>query len=272
MMRRLLPVVMLVCAAALGGPVSAGGFAASASPSRYELQAKAGEVVSRTLELQHISNEASEYVIRSADWSLTEDRGLEFFDALQPGSCRPWVRLERKTVKIEPRSRRKFRFEVHVPPEATPGECRFALLVENYEQKAVPVIRDAPVNLPLSGRLGVIVYVQIGGAQPKLALETIAIGEDNGEAVPMATVRNDGNAHGRLEGALRGTDASGKTYYFPVSTLPVMPGQTRRLALVPAEDMQSKKRPKVAYPVKLSGRLDWDNGQFDVAAEVRREP
>lgn len=255
----------------MAGSAVAGGFAVSASPSRFELHAKAGEVLARTLDLQHVAPEPTEYVLRTADWALTEERGLEFFDALQPGSCRPWVKLERRSVKIDGRSRRKFRFEVHVPPQATQGECRFALLVENYEQKAVPVIKDAPVSLPLSGRLGVIVYVQIGGAQPKLEVSGIALGQENGETMPMVTVRNTGDAHGRLEGALRGTDAAGKALYFPVSTLPVMPGQTRRLALVPAEDLTSKKRPTVTYPVKLSGQLDWENGQFDIQAELKRD-
>ena len=259
----------LLLGLAVASPSWAAGFAASASPSRFEFQTKAGEVISRTLEIQHIGDESTEYVVRSADWVLTEERGLEFFDALQPGSCRTWVRVERRTVKIEPRGRKRYRFEVHVPADATPGECRFALLIENYEQRAVPLIKDAPIQLPLTGRLGVIVYVAIGDAQPKLSMMAVDMGEENGMRMPMVTVRNDGNAHGRLEGALRGTDAAGKSYFFPVSTLPVLPGQTRRLALVPAEDLQSKKRPTVAYPVRLTGRLDWDNGQFDVQADVK---
>lgn len=255
----------------LPAAANAGAFAASASPSRFELQAKPGDVISRTLEIQHVGSDPTEYAVRSADWVLTEERGLEFFDALQPGSCRQWVRLERHNVKVEARSRKRFRFEVHVPREVTSGECRFALLIENYEQKAVSVLKDAPISLPLTGRLGIIVYVAFGGAQPKLELTSVTLGADNGEPVPVANVRNDGNAHGRLEGALRGVDATGKAYYFPVSTLPVMPGQTRQLPLLPAEDMTTKKRPKVVYPVKLSGRLDWDNGQFDVQAEIKKD-
>lgn len=248
---------------------SAAGFAAAASPSRFVLQSKPGEVISRSVEIQHVGNESTEYVLRSADWTLTEERGLEFYDALQPGSCRQWLKLERRTVRMEARSRRRVRFEVHVPPEASPGECRFALLVENYEQRAMPLISSAPIQLPLTGRLGVVVYVAIGGAQPKLSMVEVTTGDDAGERVPMVTVRNDGNAHGRLDGALKGTDASGRSFFFPVSTLPVMPGQTRHLALIPAEDLQGKKRPKLTFPVKLSGRLDWEHGGFGVEAEVR---
>lgn len=259
--------------AAVAGPAcaaaQAGGFAAAASPSRFELEARPGKVLARTLEIQHVGVEASEYAIRTADWSLTEEHGLEFFDGLQPGSCRPWVRLERHTVKVAPRTRRKYRFEVHVPPEASAGECRFALLIESREQETVPVLTDAPIKLPLTGRLGVIVYVTVGGAQPRLTLTTIGVGEDGGSRVPMLTLRNDGNAHGRLDGALRGTDAAGKTVYLPVSTLPVLPGQTRRLALLPAADLQSKQPVEVSYPLRMTGRLDWDHGHFDVDTEVK---
>ncbi len=265
-MEAILTVALLTLAMPGAG---AAGFAAAASPSRFELEARPGEVLSRTLELQHIGPEGTEYVIRSADWSLTEEKGLAFFDALQPGSCRTWLRLERRSIRLEPRVRRRLRFEVHVPVDAPVAECRLAILVENYDQRAIPLIKDSPIQLPLTGRLGVIVYVSVGGAQPNMSLMSIGMGEENGERVPMVTVRNDGNAHGRLEGALRGVDADGKTVYFPVSTLPVLPGQTRRLPLIPAEDLVNKKKPKLRYPVTLSGRLDWDHGGFDVQAKMQ---
>ncbi len=260
--------LMMGLLAAAPTPVAAAGFAAAASPSRFELEAKPGEVLSRTLELHHVGTEGSEYVIRSADWRLTEERGLEFFDALQAGSCRPWLRLERRTVRLEPRIKRRLRFEVHVPADAPVGECRLAILVENYDQRTIPLIKDSPIQLPLTGRLGVIVYVAVGGAQPRLSLLEVGLGEENGERVPMVSVRNDGNAHGRLEGALKGVDADGKTVYFPVSTLPVLPGQSRRLPLLPAEDLTTKKKPQFRYPVTLSGRLDWEHGGFDVQVRL----
>jgi fimbrial chaperone protein len=251
------------------GLAQASGFAVAATPSRFELVAKPGEVVSRTVELHHVGSEPAEYTLRSADWTLGEQRGLEFFDALQAGSCRPWFRLERRTVRMEPNARRRVRFEVEVPADAPAGECRFALLVENHDQRTIPLIKDSPVTLPMTGRLGVIVYLSIGGAAPKLSVGPLSLGEQQGARVPMITVTNEGNAHGRLDGALRGTDAAGRTLFFPVSTLPVLPGQTRQLALHPTQDLQSKRPVAVQYPITLSGRLDWEKGQFEVKGELK---
>ncbi|MCP5266134.1 MAG: hypothetical protein H6934_08465 [Burkholderiaceae bacterium] len=267
--RRLIGWLGCAIAALASVPAHAAGFAAAATPSRFELAARPGEVLSRSLQLQHVGGDAVEYVLRSADWTLDETSGLRFYDALQPGSCRPWLRLERRKMKMKARSRRSLRFEVHVPKDAKVGECRFALLIESYDQTAIPLIKDAPISLPLSGRLGVIVYVAIDGAQPRLQMIGVSHGKDAGEKIPFVKVRNAGSAHGRLEGVLQGRDAAGKTYYFPIATLPVLPGQERGLALIPAEDLRSKKRPKVVYPVTLTGRLDWDAGHFDVEATVK---
>lgn len=265
---------LAVAGALLAGVVAssdarAGAFAAAATPSRFELEAKAGEVVSRTLEIHHVGGDSVDYVLRSADWSLGEDKGLEFFDALQPGSCRPWLRLERRKVTLPARSRRKLRFEIHVPPDAPAGECRLALLIESYDQTAIPLLKDSPISLPLTGRLGVIVYVAIGGAQPRLEVSGLSLAEVGGERLPQVSVRNAGNAHGRLEGVLRGVDADGQALYLPVSTLPVLAGQQRHLPLIPVLDLKSKKRPSVRYPMRVRGRLDWAYGHFDFDAEVR---
>ncbi|MGE0310317.1 MAG: hypothetical protein AB7P21_01660 [Lautropia sp.] len=269
--RALRAMVALAALAIATAPAAAraDGFSAAATPSRFELEAKAGQVLSRTIELQHVGTTESEYLLRSADWSLGEERGLEFFAGLQAGSCRPWLRLERKTVRLRPNEKRRIRFEVHVPADAPRGECRFALMVEGSDSKQVSIASATQVQLPLSGRLGIIVYVAIEGAQPKLELDAVAAVDDRGRRVPAVVVRNTGDAHGRLDGALRGVDASGKALLFPVSTLPLMPGQRRTLPLTPMESMTSRNQPELAWPVKLDGRLDWSGGGIEVAQEVK---
>ncbi len=260
--------VGLACSISFCTPVLADGFAAAASPSRFELEGKAGEIISKMLDIQHVGPKASEYMIRTADWTLSEERGLEFYDALQPGSCRPWVKLERKLVKVDAKSRKAFRFEVHVPPNTDPMECRFAIMVEGADQKVVPLMKDLGIQLPLSGRLGVIVYVAIGGAVPKL--EVLEVKREGGaDALPVVTVKNTGNAHGRLDGALKAVDATGKSFFLPVSTIPVMPGQSRSLVLTPAENLQTKKSLAVVYPIKVTGKLEWDLGAFQVEADLK---
>ena len=57
----------------------------------------------------------------------------------------------------------------------------------------------------------------------------------NGRKLPVLQVKNLGNAHGRLAGFLQGTDASGRRLEFEPSTLPILPLETRAIALTATE-------------------------------------
>jgi hypothetical protein len=86
----------------------------------------------------------------------------------------------------------------------------------------------------------------------------------DGNAVPVLVVRNAGNAHGRLQGFLDGTDASGKTYALAPSTLPILPGETRDIALEPQADNANAPAPILIWPVQVKGRLDWGSQRLDI--------
>jgi hypothetical protein len=103
------------------------------------------------------------------------------------------------------------------------------------------------------------VYVAVGPAAPDLQIVGTSIGEVDGHRVPILSVRNMGNAHGRLTGFLSGVDATGRTLDFSPSTLPILPGETRAIALVAgtAPDVISE----VAYPVRVRGTLEWGAGK-----------
>ena len=109
------------------------------------------------------------------------------------------------------------------------------------------------------GRLGVIVYVSIGDAQPKLEVTGTKVASVNDVPVPVLLVKNSGNAHGRLTGFLSGTDASGKKLEFTPSTLPVLVGETRAISLVPYGDKDQVVT--IAYPVTIKGKLEWGDNQ-----------
>ena len=87
----------------------------------------------------------------------------------------------------------------------------------------------------------------------------------DGRDVPVLSVRNSGNAHGRLQGFVDGHDASGKTYSFMPSSLPVLAGETRDIALMPAVRQRQAPAPTLAYPLRLEGRLDWGAQRLDIA-------
>ena len=140
-MRRLVVMGALACTTVSGQAQ----FAFAISPPRFELTAKPGERVRQTIEITNASTVASSLLIRTADWEFRKDDTVVFVDDLKPGSCRPWVAIERRELTVQPRQPYRFRFEVAPPPDQAPVECRFAILLEGKESsfagptKAVPV-------------------------------------------------------------------------------------------------------------------------------------
>jgi hypothetical protein len=124
-------------------------------------------------------------------------------------------------------------------------------MIEGGEQMART---EAGLNIPISGRIGVIVYANVGGAQPKLQVLGAQVQDVNGQKVPVLQVENVGTAHGRLDGFLTGTDARGRRLEFSPSTLPILPLETRAITLTASDRPGSTV--EVAYPVRISGVLE----------------
>ena len=243
-------------------------FAAFVLPARFELKAKAGEKIADVMEIGNDENAAVDLRFRTADWTLKPDGAVDFrADTLAFDSCREWVRIERYTLKLGPKAKRKYRFEVEVPKDAKDGLCRFAILIEPAADAAV-VAPFGNLQLPVQGRIGVIIYVRIGDAKPKLALEGLKVGTVNGRPTPMAVFRNEGNAHGRPDGVLAGTDAAGKVVDLTVSPLPILPGDTRSIPLWPQDDPDGKS-PALTYPLKVKGTIEWEGGKQAVETSIK---
>lgn len=247
--RRLLASALaLACAPA----VLAQGFAAYISPPRFEVQTPPGQRLREVLEIQHVGQQKGGYRVYTNDWTFGPDNAVNFSDELAPDSCRPWVAIERRELTLEPGARYRYRFEISPPADTPPRECRFAIMVEGLDPARV----QGSVSFPVGGRIGVIVYAAIGGARPELALTGTRVEPVQGQPTVLLDVRNSGTAHGRLQGYVNGTDADGRTYEMAPADLPILPGETRRIALLPvAED--GKPTPQPRFPLKIKGTLEW---------------
>ena len=241
-------------------------FAAVVSPPRFEISVTPGERSRQVVEITNVAAQPSKYTLRTADWALAPDGGVSFSDELVPGSCRPWVAIERHEVVVPAGGRIRFRFEVEPPADAPAGECRFALLIEGDEQT---VRTEGGLNVPVSGRIAVIVYAGIRGGAPDLQVVGTGIVEVNGQAVPVLNVKNTGNAHGRLAGFLTGTDAKGRSLEFAPSTIPILPGESRAVTLT-ASDGTSEVA-DVEFPITITGVLEWgDSRRVDFNQQFAR--
>jgi hypothetical protein len=240
----------------LAGEALPQGFYGVASPPRFELRAAPGARLREVVEISNAGILPAKYRIRTADWALAADNSVVFHDELRPGSCRPWVAIERNDLTLPGGARARFRFEVAPPADAPAGECRFALMIEGED----PVVAVSDLfNIPVRGRLGVIVYVAVGGAAPKLEVVKAGTETIGGRRTPAVWVRNSGNAHGRVAGFLTGVDARGREVEFAPSNFPILPGETRPLALAAQTAPNEPTEP--AYPVTIRGTIEWEGGQ-----------
>ena len=258
-MQRSLLVLLSLAALVLPLLVRAQGFAALISPSRFEVAAKPGKTLRNVIEVSNRSSALARYLIHTADWTLSPGFSVSFHDDLQPGSCRPWVALERPIVEVPGGGTLRYRFEVTVPADAPAGECRFAVMIEGAEPS---IAASKGLDLPITGRIGVIVYVTIGDGEPDLELLGPKITTLNGQQVPTLRVHNGGSAHGRMGGFLTGTDAKGISYDFTPADFPILPHEEREVFLTPSTAKDD--HPTLTFPVTVKGTLEWGNHKTEL--------
>lgn len=247
-MRRLVSLSLLVLLPAMAW---AQGFAAFISPPRFEVRTAAGQPLRQVLEIQHVGRAAGNYRVYTNDWTLDADHQVAFTNELAPDSCRPWVAIERRELTLQPGARYRYRFEIAPPAGTPPRECRFAIMVEGLDAAKV----EGAVSFPVGGRIGVIVYATIGDVAPALSIVGTETGQVNGQPSAIVQVRNTGTATGRVEGFLDATDAAGQSAEMSPADLPILPGETRRIALAPVA-IDGKSAPTLRFPIKVRGQLE----------------
>jgi hypothetical protein len=260
--------LLAACLTCLAVPAAlADGFAATVSPPRFELRAQPGEVLREVVEISNTDTATASYDIRTADWDLGTNGDVTIHPPeLQPGSCRGWTRIERHSIRLHAQSERRYRFEIHVPEDAQPGECRVALLLEGTGEENL-LAGTSEIRFPVQGRIAIIIYVAVGEAKPDLELVELGMDSVNKRQIPVAIVENRGMAHGRPTGILEGIDAVGNRMEFTVSPSPILPGQTRRIPIWPAETGQVGAE-DIVPPLKLTGTIEWDGGRRKIEETV----
>lgn len=258
----------LVALLALTAPWAQAQFAAAITPPRFELDTPAGQVTRQVIEIMNSSPQEAQYRVYTADWSLNAEGQISFLDELQPGSCRPWVAIERKQIAVKAGTRMRYRFEIRPPEGTPPTECRFAVMIESGQEQ----IASGPVRMPMSGRIGVIVYARTGGVQPDLQIKDYRVLKVDGRFVPALQVRNDGTATGRFSGFITARTADGRVVDLSPNSVPLLPGMTRTVELFPAPplDKPDAPPPELKWPVKVSGQLEVENSRQPATPLDRR--
>ena len=244
---------------------SAQEFAVVVTPPRFEDRAKAGTIYRNVIEINNTSSKAARYTVQTADWTLDAQGAPVFSQSLSENSCRPWVGMEAGDIQVKAEGKRRYRFEVAVPAGTPRGECRFAIMIEGEPQPP----RGA-VPLPVSGRIGVIVYLAIGDAAPKLVVAETRGVDAQGQRIPALRVRNDGDMHGRLDGYLAGVDAKNQRFVLVPDNSPILVGATRDIPLYPQPSADGAQAPAIVYPLRIKGRLDAERQRIDIDTTLDR--
>ncbi|MCX8099583.1 MAG: hypothetical protein N3F11_11395 [Casimicrobiaceae bacterium] len=239
-------------------------FAALVSPPRFELKARPGERLRQVFDIEHAGAKTGRYRIYTNDWQLDASGGPVFQDALAPDSCRPWVVLERRELALGPGAKHRFRFEIEPPAETPARECRFAIMIEGLEAAQT----GGALNVSVAGRIAVIVYVAVGAAAPRLELVSSGVSDYGGALLPMLEIANRGNAHGRLGGYVELRAADGSRIEASLQDVPILPGTTRRVLLVPTAP-QERWTTLLRYPLRLSGAVEASAGKLALEVEFR---
>ncbi len=247
MKKNILWLTLVLCANA-----QAQGFSALISPPRIETAVQPGKTTRQVLEITQVATVPGQFRVYTTDWKFGANGSLDFSEDLKPGSCRPWVALERRELTVQPNSKSRYRIEITPPADAPATECTFAVMFEGLETSAV---KKDQLHFPVSGRIAVIVYATMPGTQPELTILKHYVSADDAK-LPTLEMQNTGSAHGRLTGLLTGTDAQGIKLEFTPMTLPVLPGQTRAISLS-ANTENGKAAPTIHYPLTIKGSLEW---------------
>lgn len=247
-------------------------FAVGVAPPHFELRGEPGSVVRDVLLMLNTANEFGDYRVRSADWSMDENGGVTIHGPeLLESSCRPWVRIERHKVSLEPLGTRNYRFEIHIPENAAETECRFALLISQALDENVGIDRERSQNsirMPIAAQIAVIVYVAVGDAQPELTFLSAGLEDGDKGLLPALHLSNRGRAHGRPFGSLEGVDAAGNRHEFIVTPSPILAGSSGRVPLLYDPSLPTERIVPIVPPLELKGDVEYEQGLVPIEARL----
>ncbi len=255
---KIIAAILIVLVQASIFVATAAPFSAGISPPRFEFKAKPGQVIRDTLVILNAGEQFADYKFHTADWELNANSGVTYLeDTMSANSCRPWVKLEREVVRIRAGGQKKYRFEVHIPEDAEKGLCTFGIIIEPGDKNTAKAGEN--IKFPVVGRYAVIVYITVGKAKAEIQLLGVTIKRENNLILPALTLKNSGDTLGRPYGIIEATNPDGEKHTLIISDYPVLPGRTETLSLHP-DYKNSNKKVKLIYPLKLKGKIEFQNG------------
>lgn len=222
---------LLVAAGAIA-PVAAEAVTFNATLSSIRINARPGQVITRSFELTLAKDQhRAVFKARAEDWWRGEDAKQSFYAPAGSlrRSCGTWVSLNPVEDAVEAGGTLKVRVTVSVPAELSPGGYWCALTVDEApDPLSIGTEETVDVRFLASVSVGIFVFI----APVERAGEIVDLEVSPDEA--RVTVRNNGNApievEGRIEFLRPDDDKALATVFIPRATVLTEPIITGILA------------------------------------------
>lgn len=213
----------------------------SLQPTSVEMIAEPGLRQRQALTVSNAeSGPAVALTIGLADWTLSRS-GAVMLDApgLSEASAADWIRFSPAFVSLQPGESRQILVDIITPAKpARPGAYRIALLASAI----VADTRPGAEGLSRKIEKSTLFYLTPPDAISNPAIEDIRLTQKTtGERELVLVAGNSGNAHARLEGAVR-IEGQGEPVDIPLANLVILEGTAREFALPLPDNLPGRAR------------------------------
>jgi len=230
-----------LCAVSLAYVPLANAFGVGVQPSTVEMTIKPGDRQRQVITVGNVHKEKTiSLTMALADWSLDDD-GQLILEA--PGdterSAAEWVRFSPASVTLKPETAQDVTVEISAPYKIeSKGDHRFALL-------ATTMLPELDERGDTSGvwnkyQLASLFYLTLTPSESLPKVTSVALNSDDPSLITME-IKNDGDAHARLQGTAFVKDAAGEVVAESPLNAVVLDGGTRtyKVAVEEMKELES---------------------------------
>lgn len=210
------------------------------SPMNIRVEARAGQIVNRTLNLT-LAKDASptHFKARVEDWWRSPDNERTFY--APPGtiarSCGPWCSVNPVETAVKPGDQMIVKLSIHVPDDVKPGGYWAALTVDEVPDPTQP--KPNQVAMIFRASLSVGIFIEIPTATRAARITGVQV--NNSRA--SVTIMNEGNIPLRVTGTFE--------FYKPGEETPLATAQIGGEPLLPEPVNTSTFSTALPDPLKL---------------------
>lgn len=164
------------------------------SPPRMELDIKAKQTRSNTIEITNLSNKPAQMKAYVKNWTMDEKNQVQDSPSDEQ-SLDQWIVFTPSRFTIPARSTQTVRFAIRPKVKPNPGEYRAVI----YLEEIAPENPDS-TNINTLGRVGVVIYGYAGEIKRVGTVNSVTVETKPNLIKAVFDVSNQGNAHIRMAG------------------------------------------------------------------------